>query len=305
MIVRGFKSVLWVGAVGSAALSCYMVSLRVATERADLVRVQHQIIDAKRDIRSLKTELGTRGRLSQLEDWNTNVLALSAPGTNQYVKDGYALARMETHEPTVEEQTRQVRMASLETGEGASAAKPAAPAPAKPADAGKPSVVPPEAAPLPRIVQAVAAAPALRSASLMRRASFSLPPTPTLSAPPAPKPAADKGVPARETVAATKSGTAKKAKPVVKQDEKVAAAHKPDPAKPAHGAATRLARAGTAAHKPDAAKPAHGAPAKLAHGDAEAHKPAPAKAAHGAPTRLARADAAARPQASGHRGGAQ
>ncbi|MDB5691980.1 MAG: hypothetical protein JWO81_1043, partial [Alphaproteobacteria bacterium] len=33
MIARGFKSVLWVGAVGSAALGCYMVSLRVATER--------------------------------------------------------------------------------------------------------------------------------------------------------------------------------------------------------------------------------------------------------------------------------
>ena len=68
MIVRGFKSVLWVGAVGGAALSCYMVSLRVATERADLARVEHQIVDTKRDIRTLETELDTRGRLTQLED---------------------------------------------------------------------------------------------------------------------------------------------------------------------------------------------------------------------------------------------
>ena len=96
MIARGFKSVIWVGAVGSAALGCYMVSLRVATERADLAHVERQIVDAKRDIRSLQTELGTRGRLAQLEDWNSNVLALSAPTSNQFVKDGFALARLQT-----------------------------------------------------------------------------------------------------------------------------------------------------------------------------------------------------------------
>ena len=39
MIGRGFKSVGWVAAVGGAALGCYMLSLQVASERADLARV--------------------------------------------------------------------------------------------------------------------------------------------------------------------------------------------------------------------------------------------------------------------------
>ena len=39
MIARGFKSVIWVATVGGAALSCYMVSLRVATERNELAKV--------------------------------------------------------------------------------------------------------------------------------------------------------------------------------------------------------------------------------------------------------------------------
>ena len=39
MIARGFKSVIWVATVGSAALGCYMVSLRVATERNEHVGV--------------------------------------------------------------------------------------------------------------------------------------------------------------------------------------------------------------------------------------------------------------------------
>jgi hypothetical protein len=94
MIGRSFKSVLWVATVGGAALGCYMVSLKVATERADLVKVERQIVSAQRDIRSLQTELGTRGRLAQLEDWNANVLALSAPAANQFLPDHLTLARL-------------------------------------------------------------------------------------------------------------------------------------------------------------------------------------------------------------------
>ena len=38
MIARGFKPVAWVAAIGTAALACYMLSLQVAAERAELVR---------------------------------------------------------------------------------------------------------------------------------------------------------------------------------------------------------------------------------------------------------------------------
>ena len=64
MIARGFKPVVWVAAVGTAALGCYMLSLQVAAERAELARLERQIISTQQQIRSLQTELGTRGRVT-------------------------------------------------------------------------------------------------------------------------------------------------------------------------------------------------------------------------------------------------
>lgn len=113
MIARGFKSVALVGAVGGAALGCYMVSLNVASERAELASIERQIVMAKRDIRSLQTELGTRGRLQQLERWNADVLALSAPASAQFVEDELQLASYTPQEKSFEERAR-VQMASAE-----------------------------------------------------------------------------------------------------------------------------------------------------------------------------------------------
>jgi hypothetical protein len=151
MIGRGFKSVGWVAAVGTAALCCYMLSLQVATERADLARVERQIISTKQQIRSLQTELGTRGRLTQLEQWNEDVLALAAPASGQFLKDEFTLARLETHDATVADAPK-VRMAGMETGR----INPAAPVPA--------------------IGSSNAPAPTIRP-ELVHRASFTPPPS--------------------------------------------------------------------------------------------------------------------------------
>ena len=148
MIARGFKSVIWVATVGTAALGCYMVSLKVATERADLARVEAQIVAAKQDIRSLQTELGTRGRLSQLEQWNADVLALSAPSSAQFLQNEVTLARFEQADPTLDQRSAEVRMAAAEVP---------APAPAAPA--------------LP-VVTAAAPAPVAAPAVAVHRASF-------------------------------------------------------------------------------------------------------------------------------------
>jgi hypothetical protein len=91
---RSFRSVGWVATVASAALGCYLVSLRVASERAALEDVETRIVLAQRDIRLLQTEIGTRGRLAQLERWNVKVLALSAPSADQFVEGGFALAKL-------------------------------------------------------------------------------------------------------------------------------------------------------------------------------------------------------------------
>ncbi len=217
MIARGFKSVIWVATVGSAALGCYMVSLRVATERNELAKVERQIVQAQRDIRSLQTELGTRGRMAQLEQWNAEVLALSAPSSAQFLKDEFTLARLYRNDPTVEERAAEVRLASADTAD------------AKPAEADKPATPP--------VVQAVAERPAAQP-PMIHRASFT-----TAEAPPKAKPA--------EAPAKPKPAVAKP-KPDAQRTASVTPA-KPDPARTAAKPASRPAAQRTASA--DGAKP--------------------------------------------------
>ncbi len=94
MSARGFGSLVWAGAVAGAALGFYLVSLRVASERAALEGVESEIAMTQRDIRLLNTELGTRGRLAQLERWNVKFIRLSAPSADQFVDGGFQLATL-------------------------------------------------------------------------------------------------------------------------------------------------------------------------------------------------------------------
>ncbi len=94
MSSRSLRSVFMVASCAGAALGCYLVSLRVASERAHLEEVETKIVLAQRDMRVLQTEIGTRGRLSQLERWNAGAFALSAPAADQLLKGGFELARL-------------------------------------------------------------------------------------------------------------------------------------------------------------------------------------------------------------------
>ena len=94
MSSRSFRSVFMVASCAGAALGCYMVSLRVASERAQLEGVENRIVLAQRDMRVLQTEIGTRGRLSQLERWNAGAFALSAPAADQFLKGSFELAKL-------------------------------------------------------------------------------------------------------------------------------------------------------------------------------------------------------------------
>jgi hypothetical protein len=94
MSAHGFKSVYMAASVVGAALACYLVSLNVASERAKLESVEEEIVLAQRDIRVLQTEIGTRGRLAQLERWNARFIRLSAPSADQFVEGGFQLAAM-------------------------------------------------------------------------------------------------------------------------------------------------------------------------------------------------------------------
>ena len=99
MIATRFRSVGWAAGVAVAALGCYLVSQRVATERATLSKVERHILTAKLDIRHLQAELGTRGRMGQLEVWNGAVLALSAPRAGQFLDSEVRLASLNDPAP--------------------------------------------------------------------------------------------------------------------------------------------------------------------------------------------------------------
>ena len=116
MIARGFRPVVWVFMIGAAVLVCYMLNLRVAAERAELAKLDRRIVATQQNIRALQTEVGTRSRIPQLEQWNEDVLALSAPVTGQYLQRDVSLARFDTRAPQLSDQA-EIRMASADTGD--------------------------------------------------------------------------------------------------------------------------------------------------------------------------------------------
>ncbi len=95
MIAQRFRPVGWVAGVAFAACALYMISLQVASERGKLEEIDRKIAATKREIRQLQTEVGTRASLRQLERWNGDVLALSAPTAGQYLSGEAALASLD------------------------------------------------------------------------------------------------------------------------------------------------------------------------------------------------------------------
>lgn len=164
MIARGFKPVAWVAAVGTAALGCYMLSLQVAAERAELAGLERRIVETQQQIRTLQTELGTRGRLQQLEQWNAEVLALSAPAAGQFLQSTVSLARFDVgRDPAPIES--EVRLASADSATPAVGPAHAAPS-ARPEPAAKPAVRLASAQTAPPALAPAAARPTVRRAGL-------------------------------------------------------------------------------------------------------------------------------------------
>lgn len=89
-----FRSIYSVGAVAVAALACYLLAQHVAGEHAALARTELAIVATKRDIRVLQTEITTRAGMNQIERWNRDVLALSAPKASQFLASEVQLAAL-------------------------------------------------------------------------------------------------------------------------------------------------------------------------------------------------------------------
>lgn len=134
-------------------LGFYLVSLQVAAERKRVADVGHAIEQARRDIRQLETEFSTRANLAQLERWNGEILALAAPGADQFVASEAALGEADFAATPVAD--GRLRTAAMVVPSAPAAPPPtitvAAPAPAAPA-----MLPPPPAAPARAVARPVA-----------------------------------------------------------------------------------------------------------------------------------------------------
>ncbi len=141
MIATRLSSVWQVAGVAAAALCCYLVSQSVAAERAGLTKVDREIARTQDDIARLNTELDTRGRMEQLESWNTQVLGLKAPRPTQFVSGGTQLVALFARngrpalqlDPNIVAQQGDVTKVSYHPAPAVAPAPVAAPAPEKPA----------------------------------------------------------------------------------------------------------------------------------------------------------------------------
>lgn len=117
------KGLGWFGSCVTIVLGFYLVSLQVAAERKKLDVVNGRIRAAERDIRALETEFDTRANLVQLERWNGDTLALSAPTAGQFVSDEAQLASLNVNAPGTEVETAALVVPSVP---GAQPGEPAA-----------------------------------------------------------------------------------------------------------------------------------------------------------------------------------
>ncbi len=162
MIATRLSSVWQVAGVAAAALCCYLVSQSVAAERAGLTKVDREIARTQDDIARLNTELDTRGRMEQLESWNTQVLGLKAPRPTQFVSGGTQLVALFARngrpalqlDPNIVAQQGDVTKVAYHPAPAAAPAT--APAPEKPAP------------PAPAVDDDAPAQPLLRTATFVR-----------------------------------------------------------------------------------------------------------------------------------------
>lgn len=135
--VKRLQSLFWVLFVALGALSAYLVSLKVATERNELMRVRAQIASVRSDIRYLETEFSARASMRQLERWASQDFQYSALGADRYLTDERQLAHLDGLQPNGPEYSPQpVLVAMISSPDGAqavSANESAAETPAPPA----------------------------------------------------------------------------------------------------------------------------------------------------------------------------
>ncbi len=170
------KGIGWFGGAVVVVLGFYLVSLQVATERKKLEQLNGRILSAQRDIRALETEFDTRANLAQLEKWNGDTLALSAPVAGQFVSDEGALAALDVTQPMMPGANGRMQTAALLVPSGVQQPQPVQVTQPQPAmtlvAANAPAIRAPAAVRVAAVVAAPQAAPARAvEASVVRAAA--------------------------------------------------------------------------------------------------------------------------------------
>lgn len=94
LAMKRLKNLGWLALVFVVAILLYPLSLNVAALHSDLVRVDRQILDTKREISFLQAELRTRASVQQLSEWNDLLYGYEAPTAEQFVGGEAALANL-------------------------------------------------------------------------------------------------------------------------------------------------------------------------------------------------------------------
>jgi hypothetical protein len=93
--IKRLKNILWILIVAFGALTAYLISLRVATERNAVQSLEQRIFHVRGDIRYLETEFEARANMRQLEKWNSQDYRYVAPQAAQYLPDERSLAQLD------------------------------------------------------------------------------------------------------------------------------------------------------------------------------------------------------------------
>ena len=114
LAMKRLKNLGWLALVFMVAILLYPLSLNVAAVHSDLIAVDREILDTKREISFLQAEIRTRASLQQLEEWNELLYGYAPPTAAQFVDGEAALAGLSSDMPV----TKPVMVASSERPAG-------------------------------------------------------------------------------------------------------------------------------------------------------------------------------------------
>ncbi len=129
--IKRLQSIMWILIIAAGALSAYLISLRVATERNAVTAIERQIYATRANIRYLEVEFSARSNMRQLAAWNAQDIKYSVPGPGQYLNSERQLASLDSIEPSGSPYVAPPVMAAMAQGEGTPEPAPAMIVPVK------------------------------------------------------------------------------------------------------------------------------------------------------------------------------